>query len=226
MGKLLGMFGAVMVYFCIASVITLAVMLVYAKTRGYLDPEKVVMMLAVARGEQLPNAGADGANTDKKATKNTTYEELEQFRQLRERNLELREQALRNQRDLLAGERLKLQSAIEQFSDDKQEYAKNLVENQDKALKQGRDNIRQLWETVKPKLAKELMLTMIDKGELREVAAIMKDMTIAKQAKIVAEFKTDPEQAKLDDLLRLLRVPNELAKQDSGLQPVPETANP
>ncbi len=225
MGKLLGMFGAVMVYFCIASVITLALLLVYAKTQGYLQPEKVATMLAVARGEALPNAAA---NTDagKEKPKAATYEELEQFRQLRERNLELREQALRNQRDLLASERIKLQSAIEQFADDKQEYAKNLVENQDKAIKEGRDNIRQLWETVKPKLAKELMLTMIDKGELREVAAIMRDMTIAKQAKIVAEFKSEPEQTKLDDLLRLLRVPNDLAKQDNGLQPVPDTANP
>ena len=225
MGKLLGLFGAVMVYFCIASVITLAMLLVYAKTQGYLQPDKVATMLAVARGNALPNA-ANNADAGKEKAKNTTYEELEQFRQLRERNLELREQALRNQRDLLASERLKLQSAIEQFADDKQEYAKNLTEEQDQAIKQGRDNIRQLWETVKPKLAKELMLTMIDKGELREVAAIMRDMTIAKQAKIVAEFKTDPEQAKLDDLLRLLRVPNELAKQESGLQPVPDTANP
>ena len=224
MGKLLGMFGTVMVYFCIASVITLAMLLVYAKTKGFLDPEKVATMLAVARGDALPTA--KGSEGEKEKPKNTTYEELEQFRQLRERNLELREQAMRNQRDLLASERLKLQSAIEQFSDDKQEYAKNLVENQDQAIKQGRDNIRQLWETVKPKLAKELILNMIDKGELREVAAIMKDMTIAKQAKIVAEFKSEPEQTKLDDLLRLLRVPNELAKQDSGLQPVPETANP
>jgi hypothetical protein len=225
MGKLLGMFGAVMVYFCIASVITLAMLLIYAKAQGYLQPDKVATMLAIARGEALPNT-TGSADAAKEKPKAASYEELEQFRQLRERNLELREQALRNQRDLLASERLKLQSAIEQFADDKQEYAKNLLENQDKAVKQGRDNIRQLWESVKPKLAKELMLTMIDKGELREVAAIMRDMTIAKQAKIVAEFKTDPEQAKLDDLLRLLRVPNELAKQDNGLQPVPETANP
>lgn len=225
MGKLLGMFGAVMVYFCIASVITLALLLVYAKTQGYLEPDKVATMLAVARGDALPNA-ANNTDASKEKPKIATYEELEQFRQLRERNLELREQALRNQRDLLASERLKLQSSIEQFADDKQEYAKNLVENQDKAVKQGRDNIRQLWETVKPKLAKELMLTMIDKGELREVAAIMRDMTIAKQAKIVAEFKSEPEQAKLDELLRLLRVPNELAKQDNGLIPVPESANP
>jgi len=225
MGKLLGMFGAVMVYFCIASVITLALLLVYAKTQGYLQPEKVATMLAVARGESLPNAAAN-VDPGKEKPKAATYEELEQFRQLRERNLELREQALRNQRDLLASERIKLQSAIEQFADDKQEYAKNLVENQDKAIKEGRDNIRQLWETVKPKLAKDLMLTMIDKGELREVAAIMRDMTIAKQAKIVAEFKSEAEQTKLDDLLRLLRVPNDLAKQDSGLQPVPDTANP
>lgn len=224
MGKLLGMFGAVMVYFCIASVITLALLMVYAKTQGFLDPDKVATMLAVARGDALPSAkGNDG---EKEKTKNATYEELEQFRQLRERNLELREQAIRNQRDLLASERLKLQSAIEQFADDKQEYAKNLVENQDRAIQQGRDNIRQLWETVKPKLAKELILNMIDKGELREVAAIMRDMTIAKQAKIVTEFKSESEQTKLDELLRLLRLPNELANQDSGLQPVPETANP
>ncbi len=226
MGKLLGMFGAVMVYFCVASVITLAMLLVYAKTRGFLEPDKVATMLAVARGDALPNKTGDAAKSVKETSKNATYEELEQFRQLRERNLELREQAMRNQRDLLAGERLKLQSAIEQFSDDKQEYAKNLIDNQDKAIQQGRDNIRQLWETVKPKLAKELMLSMIDKGELNEVAAITRDMAIVKQAKIVAEFKDDADRAKLDDLLRLLRVPHELARQDSGLQPIPETANP
>jgi len=82
MGKLLGMFGAVMVYFCIASVITLAMLMVYAKSQGFLQPDKVATMLAVARGEALPNV-AGNANAVVEKPKNATYEELEQFRQLR-----------------------------------------------------------------------------------------------------------------------------------------------
>ena len=62
-----------------------------------------------------------------------------------------------------------------------------------------------IWENIKPKLAKELILKMIDADEKEEVVGIFASMPIPKQAKIVSEFKTEDEQKKLDDILRRIR---------------------
>jgi hypothetical protein len=209
MGKLIGLIGTLMLYFCVASVITIGLGLVYAKSQGYLAPERVAKMIAVARGE---NVEANGKNqtADQQLTsapKPLTHVERDQLSQIQERNLELREQALRNERETVAKLRLDLEREVNQFKQTKEEYTKNLEAALAKNKQAGRDTIRQLWETVRAKLAKDLMLDMIETGEIEEVAAIMREMPIAKQAKIVAEFKDPTEQSKLGDLLRLLRVP-------------------
>ncbi|MGC4003563.1 MAG: hypothetical protein QM811_10685 [Pirellulales bacterium] len=223
MGKLLGLLGATMLYFCVATVITFAIGLVYAKSQGYLAPERVADMLAIARGEEPVARTKTPVTPTPPADKPKNYFQREDQRQIGERNLELREQALRNEREVLANERVNLQRELEQFMQQKAEYAENLRGDQDKARQQGRDTIRQLWETVKPKLAKDLILAMIDKGEIDETALILRDMPIAKQAKIVAEFKVEEEQTKLDDLLRLLRVPREANLQRPANDAAPNT---
>ncbi|MDX1962533.1 MAG: hypothetical protein SFX18_05225 [Pirellulales bacterium] len=204
MGKLLGLFGTVMVYFCVASMITLGLLAVYAKSQGYLEPQKVAMMLAVARGEALPNAAAQPAQ--KVDDKPKTFAEWERQNQVREKDLDLREQAIKSESLLLEGERLKLLEKIENFAAEKRFYSENLNKLITTKEDEGRAAIRQIWESVKPKQAKELMLTMINKGENEEVARIFSFMPIAKQAKIIAEFKTPEDQIKIDELLRLLRL--------------------
>jgi hypothetical protein len=204
MGKIGGMIGATMIYFCISSVISLALLLVYAKWQGYLAPEKVALMLAIARGEELPNTRTN--NDAAPLPKPLTYEERDQRRAEQERHLELREQALRNELQLLAGKRKNLLENIEEFNAQKQFYNQNLEKLINTKEDEGRAAIRQIWESVKPKQAKELMQTMIDRGEIEEVSKIFFFMPIAKQAKIVAEFKSPEEQEKLNDLLRLLRL--------------------
>ncbi len=111
MGKLIGLIGTLMLYFCVASVISIGLGLVYAKSQGFLAPERVAKMIAVARGENLESNGKD-QTADQQLTatpKPLTHVERDQLSQIQERNLELREQALRNERETVAKLRLDLE---------------------------------------------------------------------------------------------------------------------
>ena len=72
MKSLFGMLGGLMVYFALASMVTLALLLLYAKSQGYLAPDRVAKMLAVARGEQLPAAAARQSKQPRNRLQNPT----------------------------------------------------------------------------------------------------------------------------------------------------------
>ena len=131
-------------------------------------------------------------------------------------NLELREEALRNQIKLLESERANLVKDIDVFEKRNKDYLAEILTKEDEETKAGREAARQILEVLKPKQAKEMMIIMIEKREINEVARIVRDMPLAKQAKIFAEFKEKDERAMLDELVRILRSPRELLKKDGG----------
>jgi hypothetical protein len=79
--------------------------------------------------------------------------------------------------------------------------------NKDKvdALAKGNENARLLLESVKPKQAKELIMKMLEAEEIQQVVTMFEAMPIAKRAKIAAEFRTEEEAQKLDEILRRIR---------------------
>jgi hypothetical protein len=124
---------------------------------------------------------------------------------MQSRQLELREQSLKSGLE-------RVQFAQKTLSEEKDRYErlKTAFENQlaalgDGAKSAGRENVRLIWENIKPKLAKEQILQMLESQEINEVVAILSSMPIAKRAKIISEFKTPGETAKMDEILRLIR---------------------
>ena len=85
------------------------------------------------------------------------------------------------------------------------EYRKQIADAEAGQVKKGQEDVRLIWENIKPKLAKELILKMIDADEKEQVVVILSAMPINKQSKIVSEFKSEDEQKKLDEIMRLIR---------------------
>ena len=56
-GKLLGALSALLVYFCVATVIAAAILAVYFSRAWHLNREKLIQMLAVAQGVDLAALG-------------------------------------------------------------------------------------------------------------------------------------------------------------------------
>lgn len=106
----------------------------------------------------------------------------------------------------------RVQYAQKVLTEDKDRYErlKTAFEEQlgalrDGAKSTGRENVRLIWENIKPKLAKEQILQMLEANEINEVVAILSAVPIARRAKIISEFKTPAETAKVDEILRLIR---------------------
>jgi hypothetical protein len=205
MGRLIAFIGGVLVYLCVGAVLSVCVFLSVGWVKGYLNQEKITGLIAVIRGELSHATARHDEAIAATQQKSASFEELDQRRTTFTRHLELREQAVQNAIDQIAGERERLLKEKKSFEMLVSDYRKQIKDADEGREKKGYEDVRLIWENIKPKLAKELILKMIDADEKDEVVGILASMPIPKQAKIVSEFKSEDEQKKLDDILRRIR---------------------
>ena len=203
MGRKLGLLFAL---FCVGTVLTQALVFAYLTATGKLNKERVGRMIAVAQGiEPGPVAVAAHAAAEKANQEPPSLDELDQARSLKIRQMDLRELNLTNG--------ITMMDDLKKHIDDEKRIHETVHDAFKAALnvdgarikQQGRDSIREIWETIRPKQAKEEILQMYEAGEKDDIVAILSSMPISKRAKIISEFKTDQETTKLNDLLRLIR---------------------
>ena len=208
MGRRMGLLSGAFTYFCISTVVSLCVLLGYAFSKGYLEKDKVTKMIAVAQGLEPP-ATTEGNPADaikpSETQEQPLLEDIEKRRAVQVRNLELREQALQAGMERMRFEQRKLTDEKDQYDQISAAFQKQLEELHTGAQATGRENIRLIWENIKPKQAKEQILQMMQANEQEDVVAILSDMPIGKRAKIIGEFKTEEDSKKLEVILDLIR---------------------
>ena len=206
MGRLLGVFGSLFVYLCVGTVISLAIIAGYASTHGFLDKDKLERMADVARGIEIAAAPVEPAKKPIESVDQPSFDDIERSRGIRARNLELREQSVQSGLDRIRFEQHKLTDEEDRYELLKKNFSdKILSEEKSKVMKEGQDRIRLIWENMKPKQAKDQIMQMIEAGEMNQAVAILSVVATAKQAKIIAEFKTEEEVKNLVEILRLIR---------------------
>jgi len=218
MGRLLGILSTLFVFLCVGSVIALAIIVGYAATHGYLDKEKLLRIADVARGIEIAAAPVEQANKQAESSDQPSFDDIERHRGIKARNLELREAAVQNGMDRIHFEQKKLEDQVSRYDLLRKAFNDKVLDvDKAKAIKEGQDKIRSIWENMKPKQVKDQILQMIDGGEMTEVVSILSSVATNKQSKILAEFKTDDEIKKLDEILRLIRhgVPDVLPIDDA-----------
>jgi hypothetical protein len=208
MGRVLGMLSAAFTYLCIGTVLSLCLLLGFAFSKGYLEKGKVTKIIAVAQG--LDESAATSGNPadaikPSETQEQPSLEDIEKRRAVQVRNLELREQALQSGMERVRFEQKKLAEDKDNYDRITAAFEKQINELHTGALAMGRENIRLIWESIKPKQAKEQILQMMQANEQEDVVAILSAMPIGKRAKIIGEFKTDEENKKLDEILDLIR---------------------
>ncbi len=152
--------------------------------------------------EKTPEKTAEAKDQD---SEQPSYDEREKARQLHSRQLEMRELSLKSGLERIRFEQRVLTEEKDRYERLKLAFEEQLAALRDGARSSGRENIRLIWENIKPKLAKSQILEMLQAQEINEVVAILSAVPIARRAKIISEFKTSEEEAKLDEILRLIR---------------------
>jgi hypothetical protein len=205
MGRLLGGLGSLFVYLCIGTILTQLIIVGYAVSQGFVDKQKLSDMLAVARGATLSSADDGSQAAQAKPAQMLSIDELDQRRTTMTRHLELREQAVADALEQIATERDKLLKEREDFDLLVAAYRKEKQLTEEAELAVGQERVRAILESIKPKDAKDYILAMIAADEKQEVVTILTAMPIARQKKIIEEFKTEEDKKKFDDILRLIR---------------------
>jgi hypothetical protein len=222
------MLGGLLWYLCIGTILAQLIIVGFAVSQGHLDKQKLVDMLAVARGATLSSGDTKAGDTQAPSVAMSSIEEQDQRRTTMTRHLELREQSVANSLEHIASERDKLAKERQTFDMLVTAFRKEKAETVDYKLKAGQEAQRLLWEQIKPQLAKDHILAMFDANQKDEIVAIFSAMPVAKQRKIAEVFKTDEEKKKLFEIMELVRnrPPDTATPDTSALTPTAPMTSP
>jgi len=197
--------GLVLACVCIGTLLAQGAGLALLWSKGDLNRVTIAKLLAVLYGiEPKPVAVAAAAEASKADREQPSWEEIEQARVLRMRQIEMREQNLAAEAARVRALQLNLQQSQSGFEQARNAFEAKLKDDREGALAAGRDSVRALWESMKAKQAKEQILQMYEGGDVDDVVRIMAAMAPSKQAKIAAEFKTPEEQKVLNEITAMI----------------------
>jgi len=196
-GRLFRRLGLLIALMCVATVVAQAVVAGFLWKQG-LDAARLRQASSALQGT-LPDAAATTAAEPPPPAPD--MEEIDAARSLKLRDLELREESLRLALDQMKFERGRVAGERGQVETIKRSFEAQLAEAGAATAAASEENVRSLWENMKPKQVKEQILLLLDDDGLERVVARMAAMPIAKRAKIAGEFKSDEEQQKLAEIL-------------------------
>jgi len=223
--RLLGALSTLLVYFCAATLVALVVILGYVCSAWQINQDKLLRIVAIARGAEPAQPPPKPTDEDKVGPEQVSYQQVLDRRALKVRDLELREQSLANALDELKSQQLLLAKSRQEEEHRAKQFETQLAALKEGAQTTGREVVRRTLETVKPKQAKEQLWEMLQANETDEVVLLLAEMPESRRAKILAEFKTPDESKKLADVLRRIREGQpEASIADQAQQP--KTAGP
>lgn len=205
MGKIISLVTTLVLYLCFATIIAQTIMFGWLATSWQIDRGKVVRMVAVLRGDPLPSSTDDDDATADTATEQVSYTEIIDARAVKMRQLELREQALRNGLDQLHFEHGKLVADRKRYKTLRETFDKEMLAIEQRATEEGMATNRAELEALKPKQTKEFFVDMLQNDEIGDVVILLAGMPTSKFAKITAEFKTPGEIEQIAEVLRRIR---------------------
>jgi len=205
-GRLANLALGALLYFSLGTLIAEGIMIGYVWSKWNLNRDKVAQVVAVARG-LVPEAQQAAAEPvrEEPAAEQASYAQVLELRAAKDKNLQLREQALANAVAQVQAERQKLADDEKRYKLDRADYESQLAAKAKQSKSAGQEEVRRILESVKSKQAKELLQGMLDNKELDEVVVLLSAMADSKRAKILAEFKTPEEIKKIEEVLALIR---------------------
>ncbi len=198
-------------YTCVATVLALLLGVAHLFVQGRLSKENLFQMMAIVHNVDLAMIWAAGqSKDDDQFAEQHSYEAIEKRRAIEARHLEFKMNNLQKDLEEVRTERQLVDEDREQLKRLMADFDQQLEAAQERAQEVGIERQRQIWTKVKPALAKDQIMSMVEAGEIDNVVLILGEMPATTQAKIVSAFGAgqdgnEEETDALDRILRLMR---------------------
>lgn len=203
MKKLLNIVRILALGFCVGTVIAQLLTAAVLWPKLKLDRGRFSQIVAIAQGVDV-SAKEDANGSTQFEGEQPSFQQIVEARAVKYRNLELREQQLRNNLAQVQSEESKLADDMKKSKQLRDAFNAQLAEMRQNSTSAGMEEMRRTLESIKPKQAKDLLLEMLDKKEIDDVVLLLSQMPDKKRANIIGEFKND-DLEKLSVVLRRLR---------------------
>ncbi len=201
MKRLLAMFGSLLVYFAVGTLLAEVLLVGMIAWKWNLNRDRLIQILALAQGVDLFAMRETALVKEVKIAEQVSFDEIRATRAMKYRNLELREQALASGLAQLRTEQQNLAEERRRFTLTYDNFQKELTDMREGALAQGLDEVRRILETVKPDQAKIQLQEMLNNDELDNVVMLLSGMSDQKRAKIIGQFETAEEEQQIAEVL-------------------------
>lgn len=201
MGKIINILFAAVAYFCVATVITLALILGYMWQTDRLNDEKVFRMFALLHDVDLQQI----AQSQKKSSGEVPPEEpsvnkVLRRQQVQDRNFEVKLLALQRGRQDYDHSFQELKKEIERYDRMAQDWQSKLKQQEELTNQENLAKVVSQLEQVRPEVGKAELLRWIKEGRIDDAILLMSKMSESKLGKILKTFETDVELDTLHEI--------------------------
>ena len=225
MGSLIRHTLAAGVMIAAATFVAEAVGLAYLWTSGKLNDEKAFQILAIVYSVDLPAIEAKYAPRQSPLeSAQPAFDDVIEKRLEKSLDLDLRATAFDKALMELRALEAELRAQRERFDSRRREFEVRIDQLQREALDEGMANVQLKLEAIQPAQAKDLLMKMIEEpadenDDGFDVAVtILKNMSVDKSRRIIAEFETPEEVQRLHEILLRIRRGEPAAEMLSGAQ--------
>ena len=208
MKKLMRILVQSFIYLCVGTVITTAVALMYLWQSGSLSDEKVFQIVALVHDVDVEQMEEEIRRQEEQVPpEEMSLDELDRLRDLQMRNHELKSAQLERNLGEFEHQLTQIQELTRRFDTQAKGFQDLLAVEENKAIEQGFTQVVGQWEQMKPTQVKDIIMTMIESGEIKDVVRLLGRIDEIKKRKILAQFSTevDEEKQALYEVQELLR---------------------
>ena len=204
MGRIIDLLLAVIAYVCVATVITVALVIGYFWHNDQLNGEKVFRIVALLQDVDLQQLSA---SEQKKAGDNVPPEEpslneVLHHQQVQDRNFEVKLLALTRGKQDYDISLKNLNEQITRYDRMVQDTQSRLKQQQELTTQQNVAKVVSQLEQVKPDVAKDSLMKFIEEERMDDAILLMSKMSESKLKNILKTFQTPQELSKLHDIHR------------------------
>ncbi|HEX4412524.1 MAG TPA: hypothetical protein VH107_02780 [Lacipirellulaceae bacterium] len=201
MGKLVDMLFGLIAYLCVATVITLALIVGYLFHTDQLNNAKLFRLMAVVQDVDLQKMAAD----DKKSPTEVPPEEpslneVMNHQQIVDRNFEVKQLALQRGKQEYDNSYQLLVEQTARYDRLAQDLKSQFKQEQELTTQQNVAKVVSQLEQVTPDVGKDQLMRWIDEKKMDDAILLMSKMSESKLAKILKTFSTPEELTKLHEI--------------------------
>jgi hypothetical protein len=219
MGKIIDLLLGLIAYVCVATVITLALVIGYLWQADRLSNDKMFRLMAVMQDVDLQQiAKAAETSADAVPPEEPSLNQVMHQQQVHDRNYEVKQLALQRGKQEYDASLQVLIEKTDRYDRLAQDWQSRLKQEQQLTTQQNVAKVVSQLEQVSAEVGKIQLMKFIDEKQLDDAILLMSKMSESKLSKILKTFETPEELEKLHEIHeRILSSGNENAKLEKAL---------